>query len=121
MLNISEIVQTVKGIVETRIGLVKQEIQDEFVGILSRIILLTVIGGLLLLVFLFLSLSLAFFLSQVTKSPYMGFLIVALMYFLIVLVMFLSKDSLQIQKKTEELLKSFIFQMKKNREQNENE
>lgn len=121
MLNISQIVQTVKGIVETRIGLVKEEIQDEFLGILSRIILLTVIGSLLLLVFLFLSLSLAFFLSQVTKSPYMGFLIVALIYFLIVLVMFLSKDSLQIQEKTEDLLKRFIFKRKKNRDQNNDE
>ncbi|SEG28364.1 phage holin family protein [Algoriphagus boritolerans] len=121
MLNISEIVQTVKGIVETRIGLVKEEIQDEFLGILSRIILLTVIGSLLLLVFLFLSLSLAFFLSQVTKSPYMGFLIVALIYFLIVLVMFLSKDSLQIQEKTEGLLKRFIFKRKINEDQNNDE
>ena len=111
MLKISEIVQTIKGIVEARIGLVRQEIQDEFVGILSRLILLIVIGSMLLLVFLFLSLSLAFFLSQVTKSPYLGFLIVALMYFLIVLVLVLSRDSLKIQEKIQSVLKEFIFQM----------
>jgi hypothetical protein len=111
MLKISEIVQTIKGIVEARIGLVRQEIQDEFVGILSRLILLIVIGSMLLLVFLFLSLSLAFFLSQVTKSPYLGFLIVALMYFLVVLVLVLSRDSLKIQEKIQGLLKEFIFQM----------
>lgn len=117
MLKIGEIVQTVKGIIEARIGLVKQEIQDEFVGILSRLILLIVIGSMLLLVFLFLSLSLAFFISQVTKSPYLGFLIVALMYFLVVLVMVLSRDSLRIQQRIEDLLKDFIFKIKSNREE----
>lgn len=121
MLKIPEIIQTIKSIIETRVSLVKQEIQDEFVGILSRIILLTVIGSMLLLVFLFLSLSMAFFLSTLTKSPYMGFLIVALFYFLIVLLMVLTRDSLQIQKRTEDLLKNFIFQIRKRKEENENE
>lgn len=117
MLKISEIVQTIKGIIETRVGIVKKEIQDEFVGILSRLILLIVIGSMLLLVFLFLSLSLAFFLSQITKSPYLGFLIVALMYFLVVLVLVLSRDSLQIQQRIESVLKDFIFKIKSNREE----
>lgn len=121
MLKINEIVQTVKSIVETRIGLVKQEIQDEFVGILSRLILLTVIGSMLMLVFLFLSLSIAFFLSQLTKSPYLGFLIVALVYFLIVLLMILTRDSFQLQKKTEGYLKNFIFRMKKKQEEKDDE
>lgn len=121
MLKIAEIIQTVKGIIEARIGIVKQEIQDEFVGILSRLILLVAIGSMLLLVFLFLSLSLAFFLSQITKSPYLGFLIVALMYFLIVLVMVLSRDSLRLQQRVEDLLKDFIFKIKSNREEEEDE
>jgi hypothetical protein len=47
----------------------------------------------------------------VTKSPYLGFLIVALMYFLIVLVLVLSRDSLKIQEKIQSVLKEFIFQM----------
>lgn len=117
MLKIAEIIQTVKGIIEARVGIVKQEIQDKFVGILSRLILLIAIGSMLLLVFLFLSLSLAFFLSQVTKSPYLGFLIVALMYFLIVLVMILTRDSLRFQQMVEDLLKDFIFKLKSNREE----
>lgn len=121
MLKISEIVQTVKGIVEARIGLVKQEIQDEFVGVLSRIILLTVMGSLLLLVFLFLSLSMAFFLSQITKSPYLGFLIVALVYLLIVLLVYLTRDSLQIQERIESVLKDFILKAKRKRRENDDE
>jgi hypothetical protein len=118
MFNIGEIIQTIKGIIEARVGLVKQEIQNEFVGILSRLILLLVIGSMLLFVFLFLSLSLAFFLSQLTKSPYLGFLIVALMYFLAVLVLIISRDSLKIQEKLQSGLKDFIFQIN-NKEEDE--
>lgn len=121
MLKISHIIETVKGIVETRVGLVKQEIQKQFVEILSRLILLILMGSLLLLVFLFLSLSLAFFLSQVTKSPYLGFLIVALIYFMVVILLFQTKDSLQIQKRTEGLLNNFIFKMKRNKNENDDE
>ncbi|GAA0877785.1 hypothetical protein GCM10009119_07530 [Algoriphagus jejuensis] len=112
MLKIGEIVHTVKGIIEARIGIFKQDIQDEFVVILSRLILLIVIGSMLLFAFLFLSLSLAFFLSQVTKSPYLGFLIVAMIYFLVLLALILSRDSLSIQERVENLLKNFIFKIR---------
>lgn len=121
MLKIGEIVQTVKGLVEARIGLVKREIQDEFVGILSRLILLIVIGCMLLLVFLFLSFSLAFFLSQITKSPYLGFLLVALIYLLVALVMISTRDSSRIQQWVESSLKDFIFRIKKAPRQKEDE
>jgi cobalamin biosynthesis protein CobD/CbiB len=121
MLKISHIIETVKGIIETRVGLVKQEIQKQFVEILSRIILVILMGSLLLLVFLFLSLSLAFFLSQVTERPYLGFLIVALMYFMVVILLFVMKDSFQIQQRTEGLLNNFIFKMKRNKNENNDE
>ncbi|MBC6367703.1 phage holin family protein [Algoriphagus sp. AK58] len=119
MLNLGEIVQTVKSIVETRIGIIKNEIQDEFVTILSRLILLVIIGSLVLLVFLFLSLSLAFFISQVTQSPYLGFLIVALMYVLIVLILYLTRDSHSVQESINSTLKDFIFRAKSDKKEDE--
>lgn len=112
MLNLGEIVQTIRSIIETRIGIIKSEIQDEFVGILSRIILLIIMGSMILLVFLFLSLSLAFFISQETQSPYLGFLIVALLYFLAVLILFLTRHSHSVQDQINSSLKGFIFREK---------
>ncbi len=117
MLKIGEIVQTVKGIIEARVGLVKREIQDEFVEILSRLILLILIGSMLLMFFLFLSFSLAFFLSQVTKSPYLGFLIVALLYLLTAIALVLTRDSSSIQQKVEQTLKNFILKRRLKREE----
>ncbi|TDQ17289.1 putative superfamily III holin-X [Algoriphagus boseongensis] len=117
MLKIGEIVQTLKGIVETRIGMVKQEIQEEFLTILSRMILLIIMGSMIFMSFIFISLSVAFFLSQVTKSPYLGFLIVALVYLMLVLILYVSRDSLRLQEKTGTALNNFIFRrIKKNKE-----
>lgn len=117
MLKIGEIVQTLKGIVETRIGMVKQEIQEEFLTILSRMILLIIMGSMLFMSFIFISLSVAFFLSQVTKSPYLGFLIVSLFYLMLVLILYVSRDSLRLQEKTGTALNNFIFRrIKKNKE-----
>lgn len=112
MLNLGEIVQTIRSIIETRIGIIKSEIQDEFVGILSRIILLIIMGSLILLVFLFLSLSLAFFISQETQSLSLGFLIVALLYLLAVLVLYLTRHSHGVQNQINSSMKGFVFRGK---------
>jgi hypothetical protein len=112
MLKIGEIVQTVKGIVETKIEMVKLDIQDQFAGVLSRMIFLIMMGGSLLLVLLFLSLSLAFFLSQYFESPHMGFLIVGLLYLLVLLLLFLARDHDATQEKMQKGMKGFIFRAK---------
>ncbi|WP_026950619.1 phage holin family protein [Algoriphagus mannitolivorans] len=119
MLKIGEIVQTVKGIVETRVSLVKQEIQEEFVSILSRLVLLFVVGSMIMMSFIFLSLSLAFYLSQVTQSPYLGFFIVALIYLLAVIVLYVTRDSFRLQKKAGNVLDDFIFKSRKRKDNHE--
>ena len=45
MLNFAEILQTIKSLVETKIELIKSDIQDQLVGMLSRLILLVLIGS----------------------------------------------------------------------------
>jgi len=109
MVNFAEIIQTIKSLVETRIELVKSDIQDQLVGMLSRLILLILIGSIGLVSGLFLSLSLAFYISQVTQSPYLGFLVVALCYLVVVVFLYLTKDSVGFQQRFNAFLKQFIF------------
>jgi hypothetical protein len=109
MLNFAEILQTIKSLIETKIELVKSDIQDQLVGMLSRLILLILIGSILLLAGLFLSLSLAFYISQVTQSPYFGFLVVALGYLVVVVFLYLTRDSQGFQQQVNTSLKQFIF------------
>ncbi|MBB6326745.1 glucan phosphoethanolaminetransferase (alkaline phosphatase superfamily) [Algoriphagus iocasae] len=113
MLKIGEIVQTVKGIVETKLDIVKLEIQEEFLGIVSRILLLLFMCAVFLLVLLFFSFSLAFFLSQYTNSPYLGFLLVGLIYLTVLAFLYYTRYSNTFQKNVQEGLKVFIFNARK--------
>lgn len=119
MLKIGEIVQTLKGLVETKIELVKHEIQDEFLGYVSRIILLTVIGAMTLLVLLFFSLSIAFYLSSFTSSPFMGFFLVGLFYLLVLLGLFLTRYSQNTQRRIHKVMRNFIFNNKRSVDEDE--
>jgi uncharacterized membrane protein YqjE len=109
MLKIGEIIETVKGIVETKVELVKYEIQEEFIGIVFRIMLLIFISAVGLLVLLFFSFSLAFFLSQYTKTSYMGFLMVGGLYLILMAVLYYTRYSQAVQRTVESGLRSFIF------------
>ncbi|EAZ82093.1 phage holin family protein [Algoriphagus machipongonensis] len=113
MLNIGDIVQTVKGIVETKIDIVKHDIQEEFLGIISRLLLLFFMAAICLLVLLFFSFSLAFYLSQFTNTPFMGFLLVGLIYLAILGFLYVSRYSKSIQRNIQSGMKVFIFNARK--------
>lgn len=119
MLKLGEIISTVKGIVETKLELVKYEIQEEFIGIVFRILLLTFMVALGLLVLLFFSFSLAFFLSQYTKSPYMGFLLVGGLYLILLGGVYFARYSGGMQRGVESGLRRFIFSKRNKKKNNE--
>lgn len=121
MVRIKEIAQTIKEIVETRIDLIKEEIKGESVSVLSKIVLVVIMVSLFVLFILFLSFSLALYLAQVTGSPYLGFLIVGLIFLLILLLMVLGKDSLGIQSSMENVLNKAISKRNENKENIDNE
>lgn len=119
MLKLGELVSTVKGIVEAKFELVKIQIQEELTGIIFRILLLIFMIALGLLVLLFFSFSLAFFLSQYTKSPYMGFLLVGALYLVLFGIVYYSGQSDRVQSGAETGLRKFIFNRKKRKKDNE--
>ncbi len=119
MLKIGEIVQTLKGIVETKIDMVKQEVQEQFVGIFTRLIILILMACSAVFALLFFSFSLAFYLSTYYSSPFIGFLMVGLLYIIILLILFLARDYDEIQSKIQLALKGFIFKKKIFRRKNE--
>lgn len=112
MLKIGDFVQTFKSLVETKVELIKRDIQDQFFNVLTRLILLVLMGGCLLLVLLFMSLSLAFYLSQYFESPFMGFFLVGLIYLLILLILYITKESLKTQDHIQLTLRKFILKTK---------
>lgn len=109
MFNISEIIQTVKQLVDVRIQLIKEEINDQLASILAKLFLLLIISLVLLLIMLFASFTLAYFISEWTRSPYMGFLIVSLLYILLLILLYAQRDSKKLTKVFHYILRQILF------------
>ncbi|NVJ86561.1 MAG: phage holin family protein [Algoriphagus sp.] len=121
MVNISEISQTIRKLVETRVNLIKEEIQDQVMGVVTRVLLLVIIGGLMLLVLLFFSLALAFFLSGLFESPYLGFLLVGFLYLLLVVGLYWLRYSPSIRREIQGGMSNFIFSNSPKKEKEDEE
>ncbi|NVK49112.1 MAG: phage holin family protein [Cyclobacteriaceae bacterium] len=119
MVNISEISQTIRRLVETRVNLIKEEIQDQVMGVVTRVLLLVIIGGLMLLVLLFFSLALAFFLSSLLESAYIGFLLVGLIYLLLVAGLYWLRYSPSLRREIQGGMSNFIFDNPKKKKEDE--
>ncbi|RPA69723.1 phage holin family protein [Cyclobacteriaceae bacterium YHN15] len=113
MLNISEIIQTIKQLVEVRIQLIQDEISEQLSTVLARIFLLLLMATVSVMILLFASFSLAFYLSELMYSTYKGFLYVALIYLLIFVFIYFLKDAKSILDSFQKFLRNFIFRKRK--------
>ncbi|PSL02898.1 phage holin family protein [Cecembia rubra] len=109
MLNISEIIQTIKQLIEVRMQLIKDEVNEKISTIMARIFLLLLMMTVSVMVLLFVSFSLAFYLSEKMYSTYKGFLYVGLLYLLIFILIYFLKDSKGILGSFQNFLKNFVF------------
>lgn len=113
MLNISEIIQTIKQLVEVRIQLIQDEISEQLSSVLARIFLLLLMATVSVMILLFASFSLAFYLSELMYSTYKGFLYVALIYLLVFVFIYFLKDTKSILDSFQKFLRNFIFRKRK--------
>lgn len=90
--DIEEIVEELKSYVNTSIELYKLKTTEKGAEIAAAAIINLVMGALICMILLFFSLALAFFLSEYFDKMYMGFLIVAGIYALSAIVIYVSKD-----------------------------
>ncbi|MCR9016302.1 phage holin family protein [Aquiflexum gelatinilyticum] len=113
MLNVSEIIQTIKQLIEVRVQLVKDEINEQVSTVMARMFLLMVMGTVSVMVLFFASFSFAFYLSDLMRSPFKGFMYVALIYLLLLVLLYFLKDSRTLVRSFQEVIKAFIFRPKK--------
>jgi uncharacterized membrane protein YqjE len=109
MFNISEIIQTFKQLIDVRIQLVKEEVNEQVSTFMARIFLLMLMATISVMVLLFISISLAFYLSEILYSTYKGFLYVGLLYLLAFVLIYILKDSKSIANSFKQFLKMFVF------------
>lgn len=111
-MNLSEIIETIKKLVEIRIKIAINKLADDLSTIVTRVVVLVLMLMVSLLVLLFLSVALAFFLGQQMNSVYLGFLTVGVGYVLILLILYLSRNSQSLQQMLKSRLTRFIFLFK---------
>lgn len=82
----------VKDYAETRIDIVALNAQDKVSGMMSSIASIMILGVLLIFTVMFLSISGAWFLGEYLHSPSMGFLIVAVFYLILGVILYIKRE-----------------------------
>ncbi len=113
MFNVNEVVKTIKQLIEIRIKLLKEEVSDQISNLLTKVVLLILMALSALMLMLFASISLAFYLSELVYSTYMGFLYTALLYLLLFILFFFLKDAQNVRLSVQHFLRKFLFGYKK--------
>jgi hypothetical protein len=115
MMNVSEILATVKKLIELRIKIAFKRLSDDISTIVTRIValILMVLAGMFVL--LFGSISLAFYLGELLDRVYLGFLSVGGIYLLLLLILYLVRNTLSFQTSLKGNLTRFIFLSKTKR------
>ncbi len=107
-MKVSEIFQTIKQLIDVRIQLVLDRLKETFSAIINKLIVLLLMALAGLFVLLFGSISLAFYLSELTYSTYMGFLYVTLIYLVILIILFFIRNSIDVSSKIKGFFGAFV-------------
>jgi Putative Actinobacterial Holin-X, holin superfamily III len=89
------IIDQLKEYAETRLKLAKYEAIDRSTAVIASMITDVIVAITLILTFLFLSFSFAFYLSHVLGSYWQGFGCTAILYLIIAIIIILIKDKLR--------------------------
>lgn len=112
-MNFSEIVETIKRLVEIRIKIAVTRITDDLSTIVTRIVMLVLMVLAGMFVLLFGSVALGYFLSVQLGATHLGFLSVAGIYFLIFIILYLVRNTLSLQTSLKTALMKFVFLAKR--------
>ncbi len=113
MLNFSELINTIKKLVEIRFKILVEEVKDDISIIISRIVVLVLMLLALLFILLFGSIALAFYFALLMESTHMGFLMVGGIYVVLLLILYMIRNSMSLQTNLKRSLGSFLFLFKR--------
>lgn len=112
MMNLSEILETVKKLIELRIKIAFNKISNDISTIVTRVVVLIMMVLAGMFVMLFGSISLAFYFGELLDSIYLGFLCVGGIYLFLLLILYLIRNTLSFQARLKSGLTKYIFLIK---------
>lgn len=108
LLGVNALIDNLKGYVETKIELLKIEVQEKLTTLITVVLVLFCISIFGVLAFFFLNFALAFYLNQLLDSIFLGFLILGFFYLLILIVLVFSISKGSIHKLVSKGVKSIF-------------
>lgn len=108
----TEIISTLKKLIEVRFKLLKSEIADEISSLIARLGVLALMVLTASFILLFGSISLAFYFSELYGSSSVGFLLLTGIYLLLFLLLYLLKNTIFFQRVLKNTLSKYVFLFK---------
>lgn len=105
LLGLEKLKEAVQGLVETKVAMVKAEIEDKISNTIAKLVPLILVFATFCMFLLFASVAVGFYLSQVLHSNFYGFGVVALFYIVLTILFYLLKDSKVLKRGVQDRLK----------------
>jgi len=121
MFSIDRWIENFEGFLEAKLDLIKYDIKELFVSLLTKSIFYIGIGFFGLVGFIFLNFVLAYLLNHFLENEFAGFFILSIIYFLITLIFYLNRDNQSIKENIELSIRASMQQQKKEPNSTENE
>ena len=121
MFSIDRWIENFEGFLEAKLDLIKYDIKELFVSLLTKSIFYIGIGFFGLVGFIFLNFGLAYLLNHFLENEFAGFFILSIIYFLITLIFYLNRDNQSIKENIELSIRASMQQQKKEPNSTENE
>jgi uncharacterized membrane protein YqjE len=93
ILGVDKIMHSIQGIIETRLAMIKEEIEEEVKSSLAKAIPLLFMMFSIFLFILFGSITLGLYLTMVTENSILGFGIVAAIYLVLGIIFYLIRNN----------------------------
>ncbi|MDN5203954.1 phage holin family protein [Fulvivirgaceae bacterium BMA10] len=106
--NSEKFIKNLIGFVETKIELLKLDVREEISKVLAKLIAIIVLLLLCFLMIIFLSLALGNYLNDILESSFLGYLIVAAVYLILIAIMNFLKNSGSFKKMIDKQVKKMV-------------
>ena len=93
ILGVEKIMNAIQGLIETRVAMVKEEIEEKVANSLAKAIPILLVIFSIFLFILFGSITLGLYLSMVMDNSIAGFGIIAVLYLIVGIVLFLIRNN----------------------------
>lgn len=93
ILGIEKIINSIQGLIETRVAIIKEEIEEKVANSLAKAIPILMIIFSFFLFILFASITLGLYLSMVLDNSILGFGIIATLYLIVAIVLYLIRNN----------------------------